>query len=77
MFDMGADKEHIDRGPGLPGSGREDYLGFGRERGSRWFRAGLGRHTAILPEYVERLKIDENIPVNLSIMNFCTRKCRW
>ena len=43
MFDMGADKEHIDRGPGLPGSGREDYLGFGRERGSRWFRAGFGR----------------------------------
>ena len=42
-LDVDSDEEHVYRGEGLSGSGRENNLGFGGERGNGQFRPGLVR----------------------------------
>ena len=41
------------------------------------FVLDLAGHNAILPEYVEKFKIDTNTPGNSVTIHFNTNGCRW
>ena len=71
---MGSNKEHLRGGEGLPRGGWKDCLEMVVNGVIADFVLDLAGHNAILPEYVEKLKIDPNVPGDFRYDTFQYKK---